>query len=150
MDTPDIEAIIRKATVCRLGLIDGDTPYVVPLCFGYRRGTLYFHTSPKSPKLDMIRKHPRVCFEMDVATEPVAAEKPCDWNMHYASVIGFGTATLVEDASEKRDALTAIMDQYTSGPYEFPEKKIAITAVIKVTVDRMTGRKSKVGAASPT
>jgi len=92
MNTTDIEAIIRKSTVCRLGLLDQDTPYVVPLCFGYRNGTLFFHTAPKSRKLDMLRRHPRVCFEMDVLSDPLPAEAPCDWNMRYRSVIGFGTA----------------------------------------------------------
>ena len=150
MDIQDIETIIRRATVCRLGLIDGEAPYVVPLCFGYRNGSFYFHTSPKSRKLEMIQKHPRVCLEMDVGTEPLAADTPCDWNMRYASVIAFGMAAIVEDASEKREALAAIMDQYTGGPYDFPEEKLAITAVIKVMVERMTGRRSKIGAASRT
>ena len=146
MDNQAIEAIIKHATVCRLGLMDGEAPYIVPLCFGYRDGTLFFHTSPKSRKLELIRRHPRVCFEMDILTDPVPAQKPCDWNMRYQSVIGFGTAEIVDDAQEKQHALSAIMDQYTSGPYDFPDSKIAITAVIKVTVDRMTGKQSKIGA----
>lgn len=144
MNTTDIEAIIRKSTVCRLGLLDQDTPYVVPLCFGYRNGTLFFHTAPKSRKLDMLRRHPRVCFEMDVLSDPLPAEAPCDWNMRYRSVIGFGTAAIIEDASEKREALAVIMDHYTRGPYTFPDKKIAITAVFKVVVEQMTGKQSKV------
>lgn len=146
MEKAQIEAIIRSASVCRLGLLDGDTPYVVPLCFGYRNDTLYFHTSPKSRKLDLIRRHPRVCFEMDIPGDMVPAQAPCDWNMHYRSVIGFGTASVLEDREAKRSALTVIMDQYTKGPYAFPEGKLGITAVIEVVVQRMTGRQSKVGS----
>lgn len=147
MNTADIEAIIRNATVCRLGLLDEDIPYVVPLCFGYRDGVLYFHTSPKSRKLEMIRKHPKVCFEMDILVDPFPAEKPCDWNMRYQSVIGFGTASIIQDAAEKRAALSIIVNQYASGTHDLPEKKVAITAVFKVAVDRMTGRQSKIGDA---
>ena len=38
----DIEKVIKSANVCRIGLVDGDEPYVVPVCFGYERGALYF------------------------------------------------------------------------------------------------------------
>jgi nitroimidazol reductase NimA-like FMN-containing flavoprotein (pyridoxamine 5'-phosphate oxidase superfamily) len=31
----EIDAIIRRSQVCRLGLSDQGEPYVVPLCFGY-------------------------------------------------------------------------------------------------------------------
>ena len=90
MNKENIEAIIRKASVCRLGMLDGDTPYIVPLCFGYRDDTLYFHGSIKSRKYKLIQKHPKVCFEFDILAEPMSAEDPCDWDMRYQSVVGFG------------------------------------------------------------
>jgi hypothetical protein len=34
-DESGIKAIITKAVVCRLGIVNGNNPYVVPLCFGY-------------------------------------------------------------------------------------------------------------------
>ena len=70
MNKANIEAIIRKASVCRLGMLDGDTPYIVPLCFGYRDDTLYFHGSMKSRKAELIRRHPKVCFEFDIRPNP--------------------------------------------------------------------------------
>lgn len=33
-DELEIEAIIRKADVCRIALVDGDLPYIVTLNFG--------------------------------------------------------------------------------------------------------------------
>lgn len=144
MEKSAIENIIRKTHVCRLGLIDNNEPYIVPLNFGYRNNTLFFHTSPKSRKLDLIRKCPGICFEMDVLLGPVPADKPCKWSMRYQSVVGFGKASIVEDAEAKRAALTVIMDQYTQGPYHFPDNKVAITAVIRVDIDRMTGKQHKI------
>ena len=143
MQKEAIEAIISEASVCRLGLIDGDVPYIVPLNFGYRDNTLFFHTSPKSRKLDLIRKNPRVGFEMDILEDFLPAAKPCDWSVRYQSVIGFGKASIVEEPEAKRAALTAIMDQYTQGPYEFPEKILTITAVIRVDIESMTGKRHK-------
>ena len=36
LDKKEIESIIKKAGVCRLGLSDNNIPYIVPLNFGYR------------------------------------------------------------------------------------------------------------------
>jgi len=138
----NIEAIIRKATVCRLGMIDGDTPYIVPLCFGYRDGTLYFHGSMKSRKAELIQKHPKVCFEFDILAEPISAPDPCDWDMRYQSVVGFGVASVVVGAEEKRQALEIITAQYAKGSYSFTEPKLKATAVIKVAIETMTGKQS--------
>ena len=142
MNKENIEAIIRKATVCRLGMLDGDTPYIVPLCFGYRDNTLYFHGPMKSRKVELIQKHPKVCFEFDILAEPLSANDPCGWDMRYQSVVGFGRAFVVETIEEKRQALEIITAQYTKGSYSFTEPKLKATAVIKVAIETMTGRQS--------
>ncbi len=142
MNRENIEAIIRKANVCRLGMLDGDTPYIVPLCFGYRDNTLYFHGSMKSRKVELIQKHPKVCFEFDILAEPISAPDPCDWDMCYQSVVGFGKASLVEDTDEKRRALEIIVSQYTKGSHAFTEQKQKATTVIKVDIGSMAGRQS--------
>ena len=142
MKKENIEAIIHNATVCRLAMLDGDTPYVVPLCFGYRDNTLYFHGSLKSRKYDMIQRHPKVCFEFDILAEPISAPDPCDWDMRYQSVVGSGKASMVEKTEEKRHALEIITAQYAKGPHAFTEKKLNATAVIKVAIGTITGKQS--------
>ena len=138
----EIEAIIRKATVCRVGLSDGDQPYVVPLCFGYRDNILYFHSAREGRKLDILRRNDKVCFEFDVGGEVVKSGDPCRWGMRYQSVIGFGRATFVEDAESKRRALEIIVNQYAAGAFSFPAEAIHTTAVIRVDIERMTGKQS--------
>jgi uncharacterized protein len=49
-DLVKIEALIKNSIVCRLGINHGKTPYVVPLSFGYRDNTLYFHSRSKGIK----------------------------------------------------------------------------------------------------
>lgn len=142
MRKEDIEAIIRKATVCRLGMLDGDYPYIVPLCFGYRDNTLYFHGSIKSRKYELIQKHPKVCFEFDILAEPLSAPEACDWDMRYQSVVGFGKASMVEETDEKRRAVAIIVSQYAQDSHAFTDQKLKGTAVIKVAIDTMTGRQS--------
>ena len=141
-DKSDIKAIIKKAKVCRLGMVNGNKPYIVPLCFGYSDNTLYFHGSLKGKKIDLIRENPNVCFEFDLLTEAIESENACDWSMKYQSVIGFGKAVFIEGSDEKRNAVRIIMGQYSELPFQFPENKLKATAVIKVEIESLTGKQS--------
>jgi len=86
-DNEVLHEIIRSSQVCRLGLSDGNVPYIVPLCFGYKDRTLYFHSAAEGKKIELIKKNPNVCFEFDHNVEVVRAEKPCSWGMKYQSII---------------------------------------------------------------
>ena len=142
LDREEIESIIKKAGVCRLGLSENDIPYIVPLNFGYKDSCLYFHTAKAGKKIDMIKTNNRVCFELDIDHEVVRAENPCDWNMKYQSVIGYGKAFLLEDIDEKRLALNIIVEHYSGRTNEYKEKLVERLAIIRVEIDRMTGKKS--------
>jgi nitroimidazol reductase NimA-like FMN-containing flavoprotein (pyridoxamine 5'-phosphate oxidase superfamily) len=141
-DRGEIDKILRKATVCRLGLVDGAIPYIVPLSFGYDGNTLYFHSACEGKKVDLLRRNAVVCFEIDVDAEPVRSETSCGWTMRYRSVIGSGTASFVEDLGGKSEAMKIIMRQYTEGPYEFPEEMLRKIAVIKVAIGEISGKVS--------
>jgi hypothetical protein len=141
-DQSGIKAIINAATVCRLGMVHENKPYIVPLCFGHHDNALYFHGALKGRKIDLIRENPNVCFEFDTVAEAIYSEEACSWSMKYQSVIGFGKAELIEDLAEKRDALGRIMAQYSDQQFQFPENKIEATAVIKVEIESMTGKQS--------
>jgi uncharacterized protein len=138
----EIDEVIRRAPVCRLALSDNDTPYVVPVCFGYEGGALYFHSAPEGRKLDILMQNGRVCFEMDIDTRIVVSDSPCNWSLRYRSVIGFGEAAIVADPEEKRRGLDAIMRHYSGPVGQYNQDKFEKTIVIKVTVSSVTGKKS--------
>ena len=138
-----IEAIIKKSLVCRLALSDNNSPYIVPLCFGYKDKVLYFHGSQKGIKIDIIKKNPKVCFEFDTDTEIVKAEDACRWTMRYRSVIGFGKAVFLEDTEEKRKALNIIMSQYSDRTFQFNDAILKKSGVIKVEIENMSGKQSE-------
>lgn len=137
-----IDVIIRQCLVCRLGLSDGEEPYIVPLCFGYDGEALYFHSASDGRKIDILRKNSRVCFEFDIPEGMREAEEGCRWGIKYRSVIGFGTAEIVDDQEDKKKALGIIMAQYSGRKYVFPEDAVARTAVIKVAIARITGKQA--------
>ena len=141
-DIKEIESIIQKSQVCRLALADAGLPYIVPLCFGYKNKMLYFHSAKEGQKIDILRRNRQVCFEFDIDARVRSGKTACAWGMGYKSVIGYGTASLVEDSEEKQKALDIIMRQYSEGKFEYPAKNLAEMLVIRVNISRMTGKKS--------
>ena len=142
-DRTEIDSIIRRSQLCRLGLSDGGQPYVVPLCFGYDGKFLYFHCAKAGRKLDILRKNNNVCLEFDLVEGMVEADQGYDWGIKYQSVVGFGSAWLVEDVKEKQNAMTLLMAQYSNGTFSFPEAILSQTAVVKVVIETLTGKRSR-------
>ena len=142
-DLEGIEAIIRKASVCRLGLAADNRPYVVPLCFGYRDRTLYVHSATEGRKVEMVRENPHVCVEFDVDQEVLPAREPCACGMRYRSVIAFGNASVVEDLAEKRRAFDLIMEHYGGGASSgYPDRMVENILIIKIEIEQMTGKQA--------
>jgi nitroimidazol reductase NimA-like FMN-containing flavoprotein (pyridoxamine 5'-phosphate oxidase superfamily) len=112
------------------------------VCFGQEPGKLYFHCAKEGRKLDVLRANPRVCFQTDVDAEVVVGGNACQCTVKYRSVVGFGTARIVEDPQELRHGLDVLMRQYTEGPQEYPEKSLSRTAVVRIDIEEMTGKQS--------
>ena len=140
-DLGKIEEVIEKATVCRLGLVDGDEPYVVPVNFGYERNTIYFHSALEGRKIDIIKKNNKVCFEIDTAVEAKTEKTSCD-TVKYRSVIGTGRVHILESKEEKTHGLKSIMRQCTRGEYSFAEDRLDSVLVLRIDIESVTGKQS--------
>ncbi len=62
-DIREIEQVIAGADICRIGFVDGDEPYIVPVSFGYEDNAIYFHSALEGRKVNLIKKNSKVCFE---------------------------------------------------------------------------------------
>jgi len=142
MNRSEIDAIIRSCQVCRVGLVDGSEPYIVPMSFGYDGECFSFHCAPAGRKLDLLRRNPRVCVELDEVVRMVEAENACGWSMHYRSVMGAGVAEIIEGAEAKRAGLTVIMNQYTDREPPFTAAAVERVCVFRVRPDSLTGKQS--------
>jgi nitroimidazol reductase NimA-like FMN-containing flavoprotein (pyridoxamine 5'-phosphate oxidase superfamily) len=140
-DREIIREIVEAAPVCRIGFCVDDVPYVIPMNFGYRDPFVYLHTGRSGKKLDIIARNDNVCFEVDIDHELALSPKPCVCGMKYRSAVGFGKAYLVEDRSEKVEALNAIMDHYaSSSSHQYPGKVLDKTVILKIRLDTITAR----------
>ena len=143
-DPHQIRDILDTAKVLHLGLCVDNEPYVVPMNYGYimegETLVLYLHSAVQGKKLDMIRANPRVFFELDCDRMPFEGEKPCQYGLVYSSVMGRGTACIVEDVEEKIRAMTMLMKTQTGKDFSFNDRLVSIVSVIRIDVTEYTAK----------
>ena len=144
-DLEAIRAILDKAKVLHLAMIDGDRPYVVPLNYGYtlENGalTLYLHSAREGRKLDVLRQNDRVTFVLETNVSQVSGgDIPCKYGEAYASVMGEGRAVLLTDSAEKMAALSILMKTQTGRTFSFTPEMTDGVAVIRIDVDSFTAK----------
>jgi nitroimidazol reductase NimA-like FMN-containing flavoprotein (pyridoxamine 5'-phosphate oxidase superfamily) len=141
-DEVALEAILQRAGVGRLGLAVNNIPYVVPLNYVYHNGAIYFHCAGEGRKIDMLKANPRICFEVDEHYGTVPSNKPTPHSTHYASVIVFGQAYIVDDLQQKFEALQALLDKYAPGRHYRPLRlnEARTVTVVKISIEAMTGK----------
>ena len=131
-----------RAMVCRIAMCDGQTPYMVSMCFGYAGDCLYLHCASEGKKIDILKRNPRVCFEVDVDQEPVRGAQPCEWSLRYRSVIGFGNAVFVEESEEKKRALDLLMEQFGGEASSYPENALGRVTILRIDIESLTGKQA--------
>jgi nitroimidazol reductase NimA-like FMN-containing flavoprotein (pyridoxamine 5'-phosphate oxidase superfamily) len=139
----EIDAIIYRSEVCRLAMARDNSPYMVPLCFGYDGEAIYLHTAMEGQKIDYIQANPRVCFELESGVRILPSEDmACKWSFKFESVIGFGTISELVEPGEKEHGLNQIMHHYSGKEWSFRKKAFDKARVWKITIDSMTAKKS--------
>ena len=141
----DIEAlhnVINKATVCRIGLVKDNRPYVIPLSFGFNGTHIYFHSAMSGEKVEILKNNNNICVEFEQDISIVANEKPCEWSANYFTVVVHGTAELVVNPEEKRYGLIQILRHYYAGgeQYLFSDEEVRPVLVYKVIVEEIIGK----------
>ncbi len=136
-----IDEVLHAARVVRVAMCDGGRPYVVPVCFAYDGTCIYVHSAPEGRKIDILRRNPKVCFEVSADIDVRPGTSPCSWSMDYKCVMGEGTAVFLEDEHDKRRALEAIIERYTQSPGH--AKRIDTVTVIRIDIASLSAKHSK-------
>jgi len=146
-DFDEILDVLRRCPTGRLGFVDADGPYVVPISFGFEvvdgRVVVWFHSARVGRKTRAVRAGGQVCFEVDQLDEIVGdVPEACDMTALYESVIGFGQVQEVTDAAEARRGAAIFVDRYQPGASAtLPTPLRSNVIVFKVELDELIGKR---------
>ncbi len=143
-DRDVLERLLDDAQVLHLGLVDEGRPYVVPLNFGREGDVLYVHCAAEGRKLRCLTAQPAVCVEVERLDRVTKGSSACgEWTSHYESAIGFGTARVLADEADRERGLQAIMAKYSGRrDWTFKPETLAKTIVVRIDLERLTGKRS--------
>lgn len=144
-DQNEIRDILDRSMIVHLGLVDGDEPYVVPMNYGYTMDgdgklTVYVHGAVKGRKLDIMRNNSKVFLEMECDVQAFEGDLPCQYGTAYKSLMGRGTAVILETTEEKMEALTKFMKTQTGKDFAFNERLVSIVSVVRIDVAEYTAK----------
>ena len=143
-DPAALLAVIDRCDVMRIGLSDGDFPYIVPVNFAWEQQgdtlVFYIHGAAAGRKYELLGKNGVCSFEMDLPGEIVPSPGG-GITTHYRSVMGTARAEFLEGAEKVRVLNEVLMQRWpVSRGIRCGEESISHTAAVKLTVLSMTGK----------
>jgi nitroimidazol reductase NimA-like FMN-containing flavoprotein (pyridoxamine 5'-phosphate oxidase superfamily) len=142
-DRQVLQEILQGEVICRIAMMDGDRPYILPVNYGYSDGCLFIHSAPEGKKIDLLRKNRQVCFEVEDRPEVIKGERACDWTTRYRSVVGYGEVEILTDEAGRRRGMEIIMAQHGAPDLiDFNQRNLDRMVILKLRITSMTGKKS--------
>lgn len=138
-----IDHVLYREVIGRVGCYADHKIYVVPITYAFDGQYIYAH-SQEGLKIDMMRKNPNVCFEVD------AMENMANWR----SVIVWGEYEELKTEEQKRAGMKLLTDRFLpmmisatlkpwhGHPPEIVEKGTH-AIVFRINVHEKTGRFEK-------
>lgn len=135
--------ILRSTTAGVLAICGDDMrPYGVPLSHVYANGKLYFHSALQGHKVELIKQNDKASFTV-IGQDEIHPET---YTTYYRSVIAFGKVRIIEDETEKMQALQLLGRRCNPDDAEGLAKEIASgfkrCLIFEMTIERLTGKQS--------
>ena len=138
-DRETVQAIVDASAICHVGFVVEGRPFVVPTIHARIGEVVYFHGAPASRMLKTIRDGANLCITVTHLDGLVLARSAFHHSMNYRSAMLFGIGRLVDDETEKWDALHAITEAVMPGRWEDARqpnpKEMAATLVVAMPIE---------------
>ena len=143
-DRDAVNQILDEAFVCHVGFAVEGQPYVIPTSYGRDGDVLYIHGSAASRMLRNLDQGVSVCVTVTLLDGLVLARSVFNHSMNYRSVVILGTATLVDDPSEKLAALRVLSEHILPGRWSDSrqpnEKELKATSVLRLPIHEFSAK----------
>ena len=124
-DTRQIRRLLEECQVLRIGTMDQEGMFIVPVSYGYEYeedGSLrfYIHSAGEGRKVQAFRQQERVAVGLDCADGLIRGDYTCQYSMAFRSLMGSGKICLLS-GPEKLRGLKLLM-RHTA-----PESRISFS-----------------------
>lgn len=146
-DREGLAAIIEACDTLRLGLIDEEGMFIVPVNFGYeweeeKELRFYFHSASEGRKAEALDKEPTVAFEMDCGHQVICGDYSCEYSLAFSSIMGNGKARKVTTKEEKIHGLQCLMKHMEPGvEASFGDESVERVNVYCIEVTEFSGKR---------
>lgn len=139
-----VYGILDEGFICHVGFNLEGKPFVIPTGYARVEDRLYIHGSQASRMLRKLKSGLDVCVTVTLIDGLVLARSAFHHSMNYRSVVVFGTASVVEDASEKLEALRAFSEQVVPGRWDEvrqpSENELKVTMVLSLPLVEVSAK----------
>lgn len=123
--------VIDRCRTGRLGCVDEEGPYVVPVNYAYSGDSLYIHSMP-GRKIRALRADPRACLQVDEIAD----------QYNWRSAIAFGKYEEVIDDGERDLAMRLLLTRF---PQMTPVESVPVhdgqssVVIFRIIIEKITG-----------
>ncbi len=125
-----------EADYITLALCNDNKPYLATLSHGYDalNNCIYFHCASEGKKIEYLKSNPEVWGQALI--DGGYQHGSCD---HLYQTTQFsGTVSFIEDMTEKRHALTLMINKLDDNPDEVIKNQLLPSSVEKITIGKIT------------
>jgi hypothetical protein len=145
-----ITAFLAHASIGHIATRWDDQPFINPSTFWYddTRHEIYFHSNIVGRTRANSERHDRVCFEASEFGKLLPSNVALEFSIQFESVIAFGSIRVLEDAEDKRRALSNLLGKYfpqmTSGKEYRPitDEELKRTSVYAISIESWSGKRN--------
>lgn len=143
-DRDEAYRILDEGFLCHVGFVVDGQPFVIPTSYGRKEDSLYIHGSAASRMLRHMKDGVPVCITVTLLDGLVLARSIFNHSMNYRSVVVLGTATLLDDPTEKLEALRLLSEHILPGRWaesrQPNEKELKATSVLRVPIEEFSAK----------
>jgi uncharacterized protein len=143
-DRKTIYEILDEAFVCHVGFSADGQPFVIPTMFARMDNAIYFHGSAASRTLRSLGDGLPVCITVTLIDGLVLARSVFNHSMNYRSVVALGQATLIQEPSEKFEALRAFTEKLLPGRWNDArqpnEQELKATSILRLPLTEVSAK----------
>ncbi len=151
----DAASILAEALVAHVGIVEDGQPFVLPMTFYYRDGSIYLHGAPGSRTIKALAGGGPACVEVTLVDGLIASKSAETHSVNYRSVVCFGRGALVTDKEQRRVVLEAMIARYfpdraAGTDYaSITEQEDKATRLIEVRIEEMSAKARSGGPRGP-